>query len=79
MQSLDILSIRHLLQALEQIHSTMDLAALPRVFFSALNQLVPDAMLTLEELDAGSHAVRRSRDILRSHRSQLAAARTEEK
>jgi hypothetical protein len=51
MQSLDISSVRVLMQALDQIHSTTDLAALPSVLFSSLKELVPDATVTLEELD----------------------------
>jgi hypothetical protein len=37
--------------ALEQIHSTMDLEVLPEALFSALEDLVPDAACSLDELD----------------------------
>jgi len=43
MQSIDIVSVRALMQALEQIHSSTDLVVLPGVLFSAIKQLVPDA------------------------------------
>jgi hypothetical protein len=51
MNSLDIFSIRALMRVLEQIHSVMDLAALPEKLFSAITALVPGAVLTVDELD----------------------------
>ena len=39
------------MRALEQIHSTMDLAALPEKLFSAVTAVVPGAVFTLDELD----------------------------
>jgi DNA-binding CsgD family transcriptional regulator len=63
MQSIDILSLRALMQALERIHSTVDLVVLPNVLFSALKELVPDATVTLEELDLAT-------GIVTSHQSE---------
>jgi len=51
MNSLDIFSVRALMQALEQIHSTKDLCDLPQVLFSALKSLIPGAMVTFDQLD----------------------------
>ena len=51
MNSLDILSVRALMRALEQIHSTKDLSDLPQVLFSTLKSLVPGAMVTFDLLD----------------------------
>jgi DNA-binding CsgD family transcriptional regulator len=39
------------MQALEQIHSTMDLFALPHSLFSAVRGLVPNSRLSLDQLD----------------------------
>ena len=41
MNSLNIFSVRALIGALEQIHSTMDLASLPEALYSALRGLMP--------------------------------------
>ena len=57
MNSLDILSVRALMRALEQIHSTLDLQVLPEVLFSALEDLVPDAGYSLDQLDLESGVV----------------------
>jgi hypothetical protein len=54
MNSLDIFSVRALMQALEKIHSTMDLSALPNSIYSALKGLVPGAMVTFDQLDLKS-------------------------
>jgi hypothetical protein len=43
MNSPDILSVRALIPALEQIHSTLDLEILPEALFSALEDLVVSA------------------------------------
>jgi len=51
MNSLDIFSVRALMQALEQIHSTKDLCDLPQVLFLALKSLIPGAMVTFDQLD----------------------------
>jgi len=51
MNSLDIFSVRALMQALEQIHSTKDLRDLPQVLFSALKGLISGAMVTFDQLD----------------------------
>src|SRR5215472_8783371 len=51
MNSLDILSVKALMRALEQIHSTLDLEALPEALFCALEDLVPDASCSLDQLD----------------------------
>jgi GAF domain-containing protein len=51
MNSLDIFSVRALMRALEQIHSTTDATPLPERLFSALLALVPGAFFTLDELD----------------------------
>jgi DNA-binding CsgD family transcriptional regulator len=51
MNSLDILSVRALMRALEQIHSTLDLEVLPEALFSALEDLVPAASCSLDQLD----------------------------
>ena len=51
MKSLDIFSVRALMQALEQIHSTKDLCDLPQVLFSTLKNLIPGAMVTFDQLD----------------------------
>jgi hypothetical protein len=39
------------MQAVAQIHSTMDLQALPETFFSAVQGIVTDAMVTFDHLD----------------------------
>jgi hypothetical protein len=51
MNSLDILGVRVLIRALEQIHSSLDLDVLPEALFSALEDLVPDAGCSLDQLD----------------------------
>ena len=51
MNSLDLSSVRALMRALEQIHSTLDLEVLPQALFSALEELVPDVACTLDQLD----------------------------
>jgi hypothetical protein len=51
MNSLDIFSVRVLMQALERIHSTRDIAEFPQVIFSTLKSLVPGAMVTFDHLD----------------------------
>jgi DNA-binding CsgD family transcriptional regulator len=51
MNSLDIFSVRALMQALQQIHSTMDLEALPETLFSAVQRIITDAMVTFDHLD----------------------------
>jgi DNA-binding CsgD family transcriptional regulator len=51
MNSLDLFSIRSLMQAVTQIHSTRDILALPESFFSAVRGLVPGAVFTIDELD----------------------------
>jgi DNA-binding CsgD family transcriptional regulator len=51
MNSLDIFSVRALMQALQQIHSTMDLFELPESLFSAVRRLVPDSLLSIDHLD----------------------------
>jgi len=50
MNSPDIFDLQALMQALEQIHSTMDLAALPEKLFSAVGALIPGATLTLVQM-----------------------------
>jgi GAF domain-containing protein len=57
MASLDIFSVRALMQALEKIHSTLDLEVLPEALFSALEDLVPDAGCSLDQLDLGTGIV----------------------
>ena len=57
MNSLDILSVRALMRALEQIHSTLALEVLPEALFSALEDLVPDAGFSLDQLDLQSGVV----------------------
>jgi DNA-binding CsgD family transcriptional regulator len=49
--SLDIFSVRALMRALEQIHSTMDLEVLPEALFSAVRELVAGALFSFEQLD----------------------------
>jgi DNA-binding CsgD family transcriptional regulator len=39
------------MRALEHIHATLDLEVLPQALFSALEELVPDAVCTLDQLD----------------------------
>jgi DNA-binding CsgD family transcriptional regulator len=51
MNSLDLFSVRALMQALEQIHSARELATLPKSLFSAVRALVPGAVFTIDELD----------------------------
>jgi DNA-binding CsgD family transcriptional regulator len=51
MNSPEIFNLQALMQALEQIHSTMDLAALPEKLFSAVRALIPGATLTLVQRD----------------------------
>ena len=50
MNSLDTFSLPALMRALAKIHSTMDLAVLPEALFSALEDLVPDARCSLNQL-----------------------------
>jgi hypothetical protein len=57
MNSLDSFSVRALMRALEQIHSTMDLAALPEKLFSAVAAVVPGAVFTIDELDVTTGVV----------------------
>ena len=57
MNSLDIFSVRALMRALAKIHSTTDLAVLPEALFSALEDLVPDALCSLDQLDLQSGIV----------------------
>ena len=47
MNSLDLFSVRALMQALEQIHSASELVALPEALFSAVRVLVPAARLSI--------------------------------
>jgi DNA-binding CsgD family transcriptional regulator len=54
---LDIFSVRALMQTLKQIHSTMDLEALPEKLFSAVTALVPGAVFTIDELDVTTGVV----------------------
>jgi hypothetical protein len=51
MNSLDLFSVRALMQALQQIHSTMDLFELPGSLFGAVRGLVPDSRLSIDQLD----------------------------
>jgi hypothetical protein len=51
MNSLDLFSIRALMQAVAQIHSTMDLQVLPEALFSAVQRIITDAMVTFDHLD----------------------------
>ena len=51
MNSLDLFSVRALMQALQQIHSTLDLEALPEALFSAVQRIITDAMVTFDHLD----------------------------
>jgi hypothetical protein len=51
MNSLDLFSVRALMQALEQIHSASELVALPEALFSAVRVLVPAARLSIDQLD----------------------------
>jgi hypothetical protein len=51
MNSLNIFSVRALMQALQQIHSTLDLEALPEALFSAVQRIITDAMVTFDHLD----------------------------
>jgi DNA-binding CsgD family transcriptional regulator len=39
------------MQALQQIHSTLDLEALPETLFSAVQRIITDAMVTFDHLD----------------------------
>jgi hypothetical protein len=39
------------MQALQQIHSTMDLFELPGSLFGAVRGLVPDSRLSIDQLD----------------------------
>jgi DNA-binding CsgD family transcriptional regulator len=57
MNSLDIFSVRALMRALEQIHSTLDLDVLPERLFSAITALVPGAVSTIDELNVKSGVV----------------------
>jgi hypothetical protein len=57
MNSLDILSVRALMRVLERIHSTLDLEVLPEALFCALEDLVPDAGFSLDQLDLQSGVV----------------------
>jgi hypothetical protein len=51
MNSLNIFGVRALMQALQQIHSTIDREALPEVLFSAVRGRVPAARLSIDQLD----------------------------
>jgi hypothetical protein len=51
MNSLDLFSVRALMQALQQIHSTLDLEALPEALFSAVQRMITDVMVTFDHLD----------------------------
>jgi DNA-binding CsgD family transcriptional regulator len=51
MNSLDLFSVRALMQALQQIHLTLDLEALPESLFAAVRGLVPDSRLSIDQLD----------------------------
>jgi DNA-binding CsgD family transcriptional regulator len=51
MNSLDIFSVRALMRALEQIHSTLDLEILPETLFSAVRELVAGAQFSFDQLD----------------------------
>jgi hypothetical protein len=51
MNSLDLFSVRALMQVLQQIHSTMDFEALPETLFSAVRGLAPDSRLSIDQLD----------------------------
>jgi hypothetical protein len=51
MNSLDTFSVRALMRALEQIHSTIDLEVLPETLFSAMRELVAGARFSFEQLD----------------------------
>jgi hypothetical protein len=55
MNSLDLFSVRALMQALQQIHSTLDLDVPPERLFSAITALVPGAVSTIDELDLTTH------------------------
>ena len=57
MNSPDILSVRGLMRALKQIHSTVELEVLPEALFSAFQDLVPDAGCSLNQLDLRSGIV----------------------
>jgi len=51
MNSLYLFSVRALMRALEQTHSTLDLDVLRERLFSAITALVPGAVSTIDELD----------------------------
>jgi hypothetical protein len=51
MNSLDLFSIRALTQAVTQIHSTLDLEAIPQTLFSAVQRIITEAMVTFDHLD----------------------------
>ena len=57
MNSLDLFSVRALMQAPQQIHSTMDLAALPGKLFSAVKTLVSGAVFIMDHLDVTTGVV----------------------
>jgi DNA-binding CsgD family transcriptional regulator len=57
MNSLDIFNLEALMRALAKIHSTTDLAVIPEALFCALEDLVPDAGCSLDQLDPRSDVV----------------------
>jgi len=57
MNSLDIFSLEALMRALAKIHSSMDLEVLAEALFCALEDLVPDARCSLDQLDLRSGIV----------------------
>jgi DNA-binding CsgD family transcriptional regulator len=57
MNALEIFSLPALMRALAKIHSTTDLAVLPEALFCALEDLVPDAGCSLDQLDLQSGVV----------------------
>jgi len=58
MDSLDLFSIRAMMQALQQIHSIMDIFARPGSLFSTVRGLVPDSRLSIDELDLKTGVVK---------------------
>src|SRR5271157_4709003 len=57
MNSLDLFSVRALMQVLQQIHSTLDLFELPESLFAAIRGLVPDSRLSIDQLDVKTGVV----------------------
>jgi hypothetical protein len=51
MNWLDLFSVRPLMQAVQQVRSALDLETLPGIFFSAVQGVIPDAMVTFDHLD----------------------------